>query len=281
MQDTERCWNWKNESLDIAGTLAARGWSYNGYPVSADYFGSYSSLGKSCIQLSDASDRPNRSCGTVWQASRLCIKCRDARDEWSVSLGLMAWLVRSGRFITPGTQCASCRFGQWTACNANVLTTLQVVWWSCGPGSESQWRCWQLRIHGRCRQIQRPVRRNGAKSVWVLSLQLDWHLAFVYRSTGGSFLRLLLHQQPVCWVACKVRWSGHVAICCLLSFEVGCSLWDLFCRWDEYETAIRALLLYKIGADVEKARGWNGPAPKLEKGRRLPFTSRILITKAA
>lgn len=42
VQDTERCWNWKNETLDIAGTLAARGWSYNGYPVSADYFGSYS-----------------------------------------------------------------------------------------------------------------------------------------------------------------------------------------------------------------------------------------------
>lgn len=40
--DTERCWNWKRETLDIAGTLAARGWSYNGYPVSADYFGSYS-----------------------------------------------------------------------------------------------------------------------------------------------------------------------------------------------------------------------------------------------
>ena len=41
-RDTERCWNWKNATLDIAGTLAARGWSYNGYPVSADYFGSYS-----------------------------------------------------------------------------------------------------------------------------------------------------------------------------------------------------------------------------------------------
>ncbi|CAE7649146.1 tri1 [Symbiodinium sp. CCMP2592] len=42
VRDTERCWNWKHETLDIAGTLAARGWSYNGYPVSADYFGSYS-----------------------------------------------------------------------------------------------------------------------------------------------------------------------------------------------------------------------------------------------
>lgn len=38
---TERCWNWKHEFLDIAGTLKARGSRYNGYPVSAGYFGSY------------------------------------------------------------------------------------------------------------------------------------------------------------------------------------------------------------------------------------------------
>lgn len=42
VRDTERCWNWKADSLDIAASLAARGWEYNGYPVSADYFGSYS-----------------------------------------------------------------------------------------------------------------------------------------------------------------------------------------------------------------------------------------------
>jgi len=39
---TETCWNWKSEHLDIAGTLRARGSRYNGYPVSAGYFGSYS-----------------------------------------------------------------------------------------------------------------------------------------------------------------------------------------------------------------------------------------------
>lgn len=39
---TERCWQWREESLDIAGTLKARGRQYNGYPVSAGYFGSYS-----------------------------------------------------------------------------------------------------------------------------------------------------------------------------------------------------------------------------------------------
>lgn len=39
---TERCWSWREPSLDIAGTLRARGSRYNGYPVTADYFGSYS-----------------------------------------------------------------------------------------------------------------------------------------------------------------------------------------------------------------------------------------------
>merc|ERR1719265_1455220 len=39
---TEKCWNWKSEVLDVYGTLEARGGSYNGYPVSKGYFGSYS-----------------------------------------------------------------------------------------------------------------------------------------------------------------------------------------------------------------------------------------------
>jgi ADP-ribosyl-[dinitrogen reductase] hydrolase len=39
---TERCWAWREESLDIKSTLRARGSSYNGYPVSSGYFGSYS-----------------------------------------------------------------------------------------------------------------------------------------------------------------------------------------------------------------------------------------------
>merc|ERR1719163_2395270 len=39
---TERCWAWREKSLDIAGTLRARGRTYNGYPVSSGYFGSFS-----------------------------------------------------------------------------------------------------------------------------------------------------------------------------------------------------------------------------------------------
>jgi len=42
VNDTEKCWDWKKEKQDIEGTLRARGSTYNGYPVSAGYFGSYS-----------------------------------------------------------------------------------------------------------------------------------------------------------------------------------------------------------------------------------------------
>ena len=40
----ERCWNWKDATngLCIEATLKARGRSYNGYPVSSGYFGSFS-----------------------------------------------------------------------------------------------------------------------------------------------------------------------------------------------------------------------------------------------
>mmetsp|Transcript_82944 Transcript_82944/g.221627 ORF Transcript_82944/g.221627 Transcript_82944/m.221627 type:complete len:487 (+) Transcript_82944:67-1527(+) len=38
----ERCWNWKAPSLQIENTLRNRGSTYNGYPMTAGYFGSYS-----------------------------------------------------------------------------------------------------------------------------------------------------------------------------------------------------------------------------------------------
>merc|ERR1712192_200836 len=37
----EECWNWRAPVLKLESSLAARGRSYNGYPCSADYFGSY------------------------------------------------------------------------------------------------------------------------------------------------------------------------------------------------------------------------------------------------
>jgi ADP-ribosyl-[dinitrogen reductase] hydrolase len=43
-EGTERCWNWKDtkNGLRIEATLKARGRKYNGYPVSAGYFGAFS-----------------------------------------------------------------------------------------------------------------------------------------------------------------------------------------------------------------------------------------------
>jgi ADP-ribosylglycohydrolase len=40
--DKEACWNWRLDTLEVQKSLQARGRSYNGYPVSAGYFGSYS-----------------------------------------------------------------------------------------------------------------------------------------------------------------------------------------------------------------------------------------------
>ena len=37
----ETCWNWRDAHLDVADTLKRRGRQYNGYPVSAGYFGSF------------------------------------------------------------------------------------------------------------------------------------------------------------------------------------------------------------------------------------------------
>merc|ERR1719282_525462 len=38
----EECWNWNQPHLQLNRTLRARGDTYNGYPCSAGYFGSYS-----------------------------------------------------------------------------------------------------------------------------------------------------------------------------------------------------------------------------------------------
>lgn len=38
---SERCWRWKDPCLGITETLAARGTTWNGYPVNPTYFGSY------------------------------------------------------------------------------------------------------------------------------------------------------------------------------------------------------------------------------------------------
>jgi ADP-ribosyl-[dinitrogen reductase] hydrolase len=39
---TEECWNWRANQLPVEAALAARGASYNGYPVSPGYFGAFS-----------------------------------------------------------------------------------------------------------------------------------------------------------------------------------------------------------------------------------------------
>ncbi len=45
----ERCWNWRSPNLGLNITLRNRGQRYNGYPVSAGYFGAYSMDGLSMV----------------------------------------------------------------------------------------------------------------------------------------------------------------------------------------------------------------------------------------
>merc|ERR1712224_1099762 len=42
VSEKEACWAWRERPLRIQASLEARGSRYNGYPVSAGYFGSYS-----------------------------------------------------------------------------------------------------------------------------------------------------------------------------------------------------------------------------------------------
>ena len=58
---TERCWNWRSaDGLDIKGTLARRGHSYNGYPVSPGYFGAFSMDGLAIAVSALVCFRPRR-----------------------------------------------------------------------------------------------------------------------------------------------------------------------------------------------------------------------------
>ena len=57
---TERCWNWRGERLELERTLASRGAAYNGFPVSAGYFGSFSldglAMALHAVYTTDAAD---------------------------------------------------------------------------------------------------------------------------------------------------------------------------------------------------------------------------------
>merc|ERR1711977_766753 len=60
---TERCWNWKADKLQIERTIANRGRRYNGYPVSAGYWGSYCI--ERCINFLGDSDSHGSIAGQI------------------------------------------------------------------------------------------------------------------------------------------------------------------------------------------------------------------------
>lgn len=76
----ERCWNWKADSLMLQHTCTLRGSTYNGYPVSAGYFGSFCMDGLSMALWSvyhtksfdDAIERCVNLCGDADSTAAVC-----------------------------------------------------------------------------------------------------------------------------------------------------------------------------------------------------------------
>eukprot|EP00697_Spironema_sp_BW2_P006548 gnl/Spiro4/2002_TR958_c0_g1_i1.p1 gnl/Spiro4/2002_TR958_c0_g1~~gnl/Spiro4/2002_TR958_c0_g1_i1.p1 ORF type:complete len:481 (-),score=128.54 gnl/Spiro4/2002_TR958_c0_g1_i1:126-1568(-) len=83
---TERCWNWRSESLGLVQTLRNRGRNYNGYPVSPGYFGAFSMDGLSmalhCVyhstSLNDAIARVVNLAGDADTTGSICAQMAGA-----------------------------------------------------------------------------------------------------------------------------------------------------------------------------------------------------------
>ena len=112
----ERMWNWRKDSLDIAGTMLARGPTYNGYPNTAEYLGSYApdalaialhaiantdsfdSAVERCVNTLGDADSHGAVCGQIagamygWRA--IGPHLRAALNEWDdAEIGLRAALL--------------------------------------------------------------------------------------------------------------------------------------------------------------------------------------------
>merc|ERR1712032_870122 len=81
----ERCWNWRDPAGPfIEESLKTRGMRYNGYPVSAGYFGSYSpdglALALHCVYHTD----------TFMAAIGKCVNCQGDADSTGAIAGQIA-----------------------------------------------------------------------------------------------------------------------------------------------------------------------------------------------
>jgi len=88
---SERCWNWRAPQLGLQETLRCRGRSYNGYPVSAGYFGSYApdaiAIALHAVVNSDSFDGAIERCvnclGDADSTGAVCGQVAGAMYGWS------------------------------------------------------------------------------------------------------------------------------------------------------------------------------------------------------
>lgn len=102
-EGTERCWNWKdvNNGLRIEATLQARGKNYNGYPVSAGYFGAFSidglALALHCLytttSFNEAIVKVVNYCGDADSTGSICAQLAGAFYGYeSIDSAWVSWL---------------------------------------------------------------------------------------------------------------------------------------------------------------------------------------------
>lgn len=80
----EECWNWRDSVLQIESSLYARGRSYNGYPCTAGYFGSY------CIDGLAIALWGFYSTSTFHEAVVRCVNCLGDADTTAAICGQLA-----------------------------------------------------------------------------------------------------------------------------------------------------------------------------------------------
>lgn len=84
---TEQCWAWKSARLPIVATLVARGGSYNGYPNSAGYFGSF------CMDAIAIALHSVHSTTCFVDAIERCVNFRGDADSTAAVAGQLAGAI--------------------------------------------------------------------------------------------------------------------------------------------------------------------------------------------
>jgi ADP-ribosyl-[dinitrogen reductase] hydrolase len=91
----ERNWNWRADSLELVATIARRGEIYNGYPVLAEYFGSY------CLDGLAMALHAVYHSGSFGEAIERCVNFLGDADSTGAVAGQIAGAIYGYRSIDP------------------------------------------------------------------------------------------------------------------------------------------------------------------------------------